>query len=681
MNKLFSLLCFLITTQVIGQGYVEKTVRVGNIGLQVTNAGTVGRPNVRNEPQGLPSMRFPINSGVEHLFEAGIWIGALVDGQVRVSTGAIDDASGYATGKAGFEYTPIPGATVIERSTLTSSPNFSLSAVSHQDFVMNFTDSFTTVPGTTQPINNHLLPLNAVVRLETYAWNFSFADHFVILNYQITNRSDRRWDSVYIGNWSDLVVRNVLVTTDRGSAFFSRGSVGYVDSLQGIYAYDINGDVGYTNSYGCIQFLGSEWRGRYFHPNNAATFISEGLPIPKVMPQFWFYNQQAPTNDELRYARMKTSANFSDPNLRSPGNRVQLLSVGPFVSIEPGETVSFALAYLAARQIEDNSVPGTKDTPLARQKLLENLGWSKRTFIGEDINENGILDPGEDLNGNGKLDRFILPEPPATPKVKIITEDQKVTLYWDDLAESSIDPISRKEDFEGYRIYRTNLGADLRQDFELPSARNLLAQWDKKGNAIGFNNGFDAVKLKNPIKFDGDTIEYKYKFEVNNLSNGWQYLFVVTSFDEGDANLGLPSLESSFIANSFRTMPGIEASSDSKVGVYPNPFSINAAWDGSRAREKRIMFTNLPAKAEITVYTLAGDLVASMFHDSSKNFNNSSAEWFKSFGGNGIQMAGGEHAWDILSDNKQALATGLYLFSVKDLSNNAIQTGKFAIIK
>ena len=44
-------------------------------------------------------------------------------------------------------------------------------------------------------------------------------------------------------------------------------------------------------------------------------------------------------------------------------------------------------------------------------------------------------------------------------------------------------------------------------------------------------------------------------------------------------------------------------------------------------------------------------------------------------------MSGGEHAWDLITDNDQAIATGLYLFSVKDLSNGNIKTGKFLIVK
>ena len=70
---------------------------------------------------GYPSCEFPANSGVEHLFQGGLWIGALINGsQVAVSSGATDDASGYTTGKSGFEFTAGLGTIFID-------PNFSIS--------------------------------------------------------------------------------------------------------------------------------------------------------------------------------------------------------------------------------------------------------------------------------------------------------------------------------------------------------------------------------------------------------------------------------------------------------------------------------------------------------------------------------------------------------------------------
>ena len=46
-------------------------------------------------------------------------------------------------------------------------------------------------------------------------------------------------------------------------------------------------------------------------------------------------------------------------------------------------------------------------------------------------------------------------KPPAKPNVTAVPGDQKVTLYWDDVAESSFDPITETFDFEGYVIYRS----------------------------------------------------------------------------------------------------------------------------------------------------------------------------------------------------------------------------------
>lgn len=671
----FSLLLMLFFFGIAQGQFEEKIISIGNIGVNVTNAGAVGRPNVRNDPQGPPSMEYPLNSGVEHLFEAGLWIGAIKNGQIAVTTGAVDDASGYAVGKSGYEFSPLPGTPVITRSSLPGSEVFSTAAISHQEYVLNFTDEFTIVPGSNQPINNHLTPLNARVRLETYAWNFPFADYFTILNYTITNNDIVPWDSVYLGMWSDLVVRNVNVTNDRGGAFFNKGSLGFDDTLSAMYAYDVIGDRPFTNSYGALQFLGILQNGQYIHPNNPNTSYAQ------VNGNYWLYNVAAPTNDLQRYDRMKTKGNFG-PNagLATPGNRVQLISAGPVARIEPGQSVTFVMATVCAPQLDDTPL----DTYFARTQLRANLGWAKRTFVGEDANENGVLDPGEDLNNNGNLDRYILPEPPPPPKARFEAKNNKVVIYWNRLSEDAIDPITKIQDFEGYRIYRTKPGDDLSPN--LLSRASLLAQWDKPGNAVGFNTGFDAVRLNSPITFAEDTTEYWYKYEVGDVLNGWQYLYILTAFDEGDPAIGLEPLESSRIQNAFRLFSGTEAgemSKDRKPGVYPNPYRLSAAWDGTTSRSKKIIFYNLPARAEIRIYTISGDVVATLLHDSGSDFNGSTIGWYNNFGGDASQttIAGGEHAWDVLSQDKQNLASGLYLFSVQDLRTNDVQTGKFAIIK
>jgi hypothetical protein len=44
-------------------------------------------------------------------------------------------------------------------------------------------------------------------------------------------------------------------------------------------------------------------------------------------------------------------------------------------------------------------------------------------------------------------------------------------------------------------------------------------------------------------------------------------------------------------------------------------------------------------------------------------------------------FSGGQHGWDLISQHREAIATGLYLFSVKDLNTGREQVGKFLVIK
>jgi len=169
---------------------------------------------------------------------------------------------------------------------------------------------------------------------------------------------------------------------------------------------------------------------------------------------------------------------------------------------------------------------------------------------------------------------------------------------------------------------------------------------------------------------------------VPGLLSGWQYGFAVTAFDEGDQTAGLPPFESSRVANAVRVFPGTAATSadSAKVGVYPNPYRVNAAWDGSTNRTRKLYFTNLPARCEITVYTPAGEIVDRFEHDAATYTGE--GRWYDQFAGSGTRVAaGGEHAWDLLSQANLNLSTGLYLFAVRDLDSGRTQTGRFVLIK
>ena len=694
--------------------FEEATHDVGNVGLTVTNAGFVGRANIRNNPTGAPSFEYPLNSGVEHLFEAGLWVGAIrSDGLMTVRTGAITSSSGYRAGAAGYEFGQT--APFSRRSSLPESPDFVPGAVSHEDFLTGYRDDLQFVPSTTTPFPDFAGRLGLAVDQRSYAYNFPFAESFVVTEFNLVNTSGQAWDSVYVGLYHDLVVRNVNTTTDAGTAFFNKGGLGYADTLQTSYAFNAGGTEETLNTYGAVTFLGAEWRDpatgqvRFVHPNTADALAAAGLPRPGVYPRWWLFSGAGdpelnrPETDQDSYRRMGTP--YPNPALfgstgeyeaaraafyerlrtdgtRAQGNWLGATSVGPFRRVAPGDTLRVSFAFVAARKPDQfqGQVGKPVDTPESRSILASNVGWARRTYAGEDVNLNGVVDAGEDRNGNGRLDRFLVPEPPRTPRVRVELAAGKATLYWDESAETSVDPVTGARDFEGYRIYRTDLGADRGGD--LFGSAAIVAQFDRAGNGTGFNNGFEAVRLAEPVLFDGDPTAYRYRFEAAGLLSGWQYGFAVTAFDEGDDVAGLPSFESSRLANAVRVFPGATAAAGADrppVGVYPNPYRAGAAWDGTTNRTRKLYFTNLPARSEVRIYTAAGELVDRFEHDAATYMGDT--RWYADFSGDGRVVAGGEHAWDLLSQSNLNLATGLYLFSVRDRDSGETQTGRFVLIK
>jgi len=109
----------------------------------------------------------------------------------------------------------------------------------------------------------------------------------------------------------------------------------------------------------------------------------------------------------------------------------------------------------------------------------------------------------------------------------------------------------------------------------------------------------------------------------------------------------------------FFKAPGIDeaaAKADMEdIRVVPNPYIGRADWEVYEG-ERRIEFTHLPREATVNVYTLSGDLVISM-----------------------PQPAGGTLVWDLLSENGQGIAPGLYFYHVASPVGD--KTGKFAIVK
>jgi hypothetical protein len=674
---------------------------VGKIGLTITNFGTIGTRNSYWPNQ--PSCEYPLGSRIEHIYQGGVWVGAIPRGNPvqRVTTGAHDRLytalnPGESTQQP--EFASEEDSAMTELSSLSESQYFNERAISHQDFVTWYTDRFTVNPTTGNSIPHHT-PLNLKVRQESYAWNFPFADAFVLLSYTLYNNGVDTLDSVYVGYWYEGVVRNTNAVRPGTSGFFGRCGNGYLDTLRMMYTFDYDGvptPASPADSYVAIKLLGS-----YPFPRGVD---SVGNMRSKTYFNAWRFRSSSsdvaywsPADDaeniggaRSRFDRMAASMPSDRiPPLRIPQSDntgvTTLLSTGPYQTLLPHDSMQVVFAVVCGRKFGPD--PASRDTRDQRKNLVTNAGFAQQAYDGEDVNGNNVLDPGEDLNGNGVIDHFQLPQPPRTPKVHVEVDNQTAAIYWDKSnAELSIDPITHQSDFEGYRVYRSNAGADFTSPENLLLTLNLVAEFDVPGNTIGYNTGFSQILLSQAKYFPGDSVAYWYRFpppgaNVTHL-NGWQYLYGVAAYDRGDSATGIVSLQSK--TEIRRVVPGTRATSDAaaRVGVYPNPYYVNAVWDGSGERTRKIYFYNLPMHCEIRVYTLAGDVVTSLLHDGA-TYDGSNTKWFQQFGNSGTspQFAGGEHAWDLISKYDQAIATGLYLFSVKDTDTGDVKTGKFLVIK
>ncbi len=692
---------FTLSFSIASFAQTERTTSESEIALTLNNVGLFGNAFKGNYPD-VPSCRYPKSSGVEHLFEAGLWVGATLRGSANVSSTAFDNSRGYSEGTGGYEFTAEQNAPIKERSSLFNSRVYDPSAISHQDFILDYSEKNILVPGTEIRVNNHEQPLGLDVHLETYNWNYAFSNFFVILNYTITNTGEDELDSVYIGMFANAVIRNVNVTPAGlgGTAFYNKGGNGYIDSLQLSYTYDNNGDAGFTESYFGHKFLGAEYKGQFLHPKSNPDF--------KHHYNVWTWGNTAlpllfsPGDDAQKYRKMTNGLNYredwsveNDSNnqhngtyinkiVNDPGNRSDMVSVGPFAELNPGESIQIAFAILCAKKNEDGN-PNGDNNATQQKNLVSNAEWAQTAYLGEDINGDGILSPDEDRNENGVLDRYILPSPPNSPQTKIVAKDGSVDLYWTSNAEESIDPISLKKDFAGYRVYLSKLGFDVEQNVEPAKALTEVGIFDLKGDSLFFETGFDEIKLAEPITFEGDENLYLYKYSINNLQNGWQYICAVTAFDSGDENANLESLESSPLASGQRVFMGTPPNENTKEDgpfAYPNPYYLEAAWEGFTTRQttKKLIFANLPEKCTVSIFNMAGDLVDQFEHN--QNYSGEDIEWFSQFSDEeNTVFSGGEHGWDLISSEGQAVARGLYLFSVKDLNTNKIYKGKFTLIK
>jgi hypothetical protein len=106
------------------------------------------------------------------------------------------------------------------------------------------------------------------------------------------------------------------------------------------------------------------------------------------------------------------------------------------------------------------------------------------------------------------------------------------------------------------------------------------------------------------------------------------------------------------------------------VKVSPNPYLIHNEWQQT-FNPRRLKFINLPAECTIRIFNLNGELVRAITHVSTLEPGIGEQEVLGS--------AGGDEWWDLLTDNRQLISSGVYIFHIQ--SDVGEQVGKFVVIR
>ncbi len=519
--------------------------RVGNVHFTITNWGFFGSqyadpdwllenycldPSDPDYGQQAPSFEFPAGSGINYLFQGALWLGAIVDEDTLVSVGA----DGWQRVNEMYPEAA-PNGNIVQLSTRKTSPYYSEDAVSEQDFYAEYTDTLVDegLTGRDAVDNRPHKPLNVKVLQRSYAWSFSYAEDFVLVDYKLVNIGERDLKKAFMALYVDADIWKYGIdpngfADDISGYLLSHPSPAcdkLIENINVAWTADNDGDPadGVFKDYSPTGVAGTRVV-RSPNPDLRFSFnwwVSNGdasldwgprrqennrdfggfLGTPEGDRNKYYIMSQPEFDYDQIYAAVDQSAQGWLPPNKEIANDLAdgfdtryLFSFGPF-DIPPGDTLPITIAYVAGDKFHQNphdfesfdpQDPDVFYKKLNFTDLVTNAQWAGWVYDnpGIDTDQNGVIsinpdDPhinpctGEQYyaDGDGVPD-FAGPPPPSPPIIRFEAEPGKVVLHWNGkLSETEDDPFSFKKDFEGYRVYMAD--RPVLSDFALLTSYDL----------------------------------------------------------------------------------------------------------------------------------------------------------------------------------------------------------------
>jgi hypothetical protein len=207
--------------------------------------------------------------------------------------------------------------------------------------------------------------------------------------------------------------------------------------------------------------------------------------------------------------------------------------------------------------------------PLLSKKVER---FSEALLFGEDL---------KDIQSNQKIVQQIynsgykFPQPPRKPKITITQDDGKVVIYWDNgPTERSKDFITKKRDFQGYKIYRTTDAGfrdarSITNSFGVLSFDKPIVQYDLVDSVKGlyYPTASMLEQVGGTTYYLGDNTGVVNRFIDSTVTPGMTYYYAVCAYDSGEEELSIfPSENSKFI---FREASGNVITDDNTGYITP----------------------------------------------------------------------------------------------------------------
>ncbi len=518
----------------------DTRIDANSIDMWVTNQGSFGHDPVT----GNPGFIYPRGTTKSVIFASGLWIGAKVDGETRVSLAeySFDYAPGPIISPTEYADPGDPRYRVYKIArgdTRESNPDFAEWPVGDGAPVDSAGNPLIIGDMTLWCVYNDLNPrfrenvasTQRGMGLEVQQTTFAFdrndpLGNVVFLKFRIINKGANTLEDTYVSTWSD---------PDVGGPF---------DDLVGC---DTELSLGYSyNATNTDSQYGSE-------PPAVGIDFFQGPIVPAPGDTAYVSGVAVPDYRNLPMTSFNKYINGTDPE--SPVetyNYMQGLTRygAPLTNPDGSVTTFFASGDPVANTGWIDSDPSDRRMFLTSGPFTMQPGDVQEVVVGI------IVGAGRDrltsvtaLKFNDRFAQFAfdknfdLPGPPPRPEVRWGQLDDQIVLYWDDRSELEYNEEGYA--FQGYNVY---------QGESVSGPWRRIHTFDVIDNvAVIFDDQFDmetGVVINKPVQFGSDSglsrrvIIRDDVIRGGSLVNGRPYYFAVTAYALGaDQEPGLKTLE------------------------------------------------------------------------------------------------------------------------------------------